>query len=324
MVQLKWYKENAENFSIIFGKHFKHDFSTFITKKEELNIPDDFIENEVFKYYQKRSNATYNDIKSLYDFIYRMHNDHMYKIDADQLLNIYIKSKEIFTDKEKEKIIVMTNLISWVNGKAIEEKNFHKLLDKNKLVYNKDLFSALNKNYEEIALKYALKFENTDNFNDLFRMMSWKSIMQYLIYTKYQTRLINKIDNSKLDFTEEDCSNKALNILIQNTMNASIIKKVMLFQDVTLLNKEEIIKRIFSESIFQKKFTKIEISKFLFGDSEFVKSWVVNGQDEITTLELINKYKAGLQLLFNNLPQSFKKRGTHKFILRKKFNIWLN
>ena len=73
------------------------------------------------------------------------------------------------------------------------------------------------------------------------------------------------------------------------------------------------------------EFSKEEISNLVFNNPDYIESWWkdIDGSHEISTPKLREKYKAQLRLLYDNVSQDFKKKGTNKFIFRKKFKSWL-
>ena len=83
-----------------------------------------------------------------------------------------------------------------------------------------------------------------------------------------------------------------------------------------------ILKNIFNKLQFEHQFTKQEISELIFADPDFIDSWSIDGKKEVVTPEQKEKYQNELQLLYENVPQEFKKKGTKRYIFLKKFDDW--
>lgn len=95
---------------------------------------------------------------------------------------------------------------------------------------------------------------------------------------------------------------------------------------IQLKNKEtfetDILKKIFDNPKFEHQFTKQEISELVFSDPDFIDSWSIDGKKETVTPEQKEKYQEELNLLYENVPQEFKKKGTKRYIFLKKFDDW--
>lgn len=184
---------------------------------------------------------------------------------------------------------------------------------------------AIEKNYPQEEVTYVLKIESMNNLNEIFYSTTWKLTMEQLVKSKYKMQLVKEIDNSKKEFVEENCSIESLNILVNNTQSVEIIKHIMKFKDLKNEVKIEIIKRIFSDKKFKSRFSTKDISELVFNDDNYIDTWIkdVDGSHEISTPNLREKYNEQLHLLYDNVPQSFKKKGTSKFIFLTKFRKWL-
>ena len=108
-----------------------------------------------------------------------------------------------------------------------------------------------------------------------------------------------------------------------NLRNHSSLHKLFYSLSLSEDNRGLIINRIFSDYRFKQKFSREEVSQFIFNDPIFIKTWIFDGRHEAVNKELIDEYKDQFNLLYNNIPQSFKKKGTNKFIFLKKFKLWL-
>lgn len=325
LVKNKWYEENHENFCIIFRKIVEHDFAKLVKIKDNLNLSNEYVLNEVFQYYQDNGNATFNDIEAIKTFLETTFKpvDNKY---WTRLLQVYLRSNEKFDDNQKDKTITLTNLIELIDKNAIDEALLTDLIEENRLIYRKDLFDTIYHHSEDMALKYALKYENGSNAGDFYHGINWTVIMPYLGKSKYPKSIVALIDQYDGDsFKESDCPAKQQKIILKYTDNEEVIRKIMQFTNLTSEVKGQIINKIFSDTKFKMQFSKEEISNLIFDNPDYVESWWkdIDGSHEISTPKLREKYKAQLRLLYDNVPQDFKKKGTNKFIFRKNFKSWL-
>ena len=95
-----------------------------------------------------------------------------HKVDEERLVNIfsvYLETREKLNEANKKQLLDKLSFVDFINNGNIESFNLLiELLEDNKLIYDKVYFSALYKKQRDIALKYALKFENADNIEDFF------------------------------------------------------------------------------------------------------------------------------------------------------------
>lgn len=325
LVKNKWYEENYENFGIIFRKRVKDNFAKLVAIKDNLNLSNEYVLKEVFQYYQDNKNATFNDIEAIKTFLETNFKpvDNEYWI---RLLQVYLRSNKNFDDDQKDKIIALTNLIELIDKNIIDEALLTDLIEENRLIYRKDLFDAIYHHSEDIALKYALKYENGSNAGDFYHGINWTVIMPYLGKSKYPKSIVALIDQYDGDsFKESDCPTKQQKIILRYTDNEKVIRKIMQFTNLTPEVKGQIIYKVFSDTKFKMEFSKEEISNLVFNNPDYIESWWkdIDGSHEISTPKLREKYKAQLRLLYDNVSQDFKKKGTNKFIFRKKFKSWL-
>lgn len=325
LVQNKWYEENYENFGIIFRKRVKEDFAKLVAIKDNLNLSNEYVLKEVFQYYQDNKNATFNDIEAIKTFLETTLKsvDDKYWI---RVLEVYSRSKENFDDSQKVEVIEFTDLIRFIRNKVIDEALLIDLVEENKLIYIEDLFKEIHDHYENVAVRYELKFENEDNISFFFHGHHWSFIMKCLVKSKYQRQLVNMIDGDEdLNFTESECTVKQQEIILKYTGSEEVIRKIMQFTNLTPEIKGIIIQRIFSNEKFKMRFSKEEISNLIFDDPDYIESWCedINGRREVSTPKLREKYKAQFRLLYDNVPPDFKKKGTNKFVFLKKFKTWL-
>lgn len=325
LVQNKWYEENYENFGIIFRKRVKENFAKLVAIKDNLNLSNEYVLKEVFQYYQDNKNATFNDIEAIKTFLETTLKsvDDKYWI---RVLEVYSRSKENFDDSQKVEVIEFTDLIRFIRNKVIDEALLIDLVEENKLIYIEDLFKEIHDHYENVAVRYELKFENEDNISFFFHGHHWSFIMKCLVKSKYQRQLVNMIDGDEdLKFTESECTVKQQEIILKYTGSEEVIRKIMQFTNLTPEIKGIIIQRIFSNEKFKMRFSKEEISNLIFDDPDYIESWCedINGRREVSTPKLREKYKAQFRLLYDNVPPDFKKKGTNKFVFLKKFKTWL-
>ena len=325
LVKNKWYEENYENFGIIFRKRVKENFAKLVAIKDNLNLSDEYVLKEIFQYYQDNKNATFNDIEAIRTFLETTLKsvDDKYWI---ELLRGYSRSNEKFNNGQKGEVITFTNLNHLIDENAIDETILTDLIEEDKLVYRKDLFDIIYQHSEDMALKYALKYENGSNAGDFYHGINWTVIMPYLGKSKYPKSIVALIDQYDGDsFKESDCLAKQQKIILKYTDNEEVIRKIMQFTNLTSEVKGQIINKIFSDTKFKMQFSKEEISNLIFDNPDYIELWWkdIDGRHEISTPELREKYKVQLRLLYDNVPQDFKKKGTNKFIFLKKFKSWL-
>src|SRR5699024_8369881 len=147
LVVMKWYKQNTVNFGIIFEKLLDGNFSELINKKSELKLSDDYIKQEIWNFYQgKGEKITYSNIVNLSDFINDQSDANNYR---DKLVTLYLDSNNKFSEKEQSNIIEKIHLLELIDNKKIEEDQIKKLINANKLIYNKELLKAIEKNYPQ-------------------------------------------------------------------------------------------------------------------------------------------------------------------------------
>lgn len=327
LIIYKWYEENKNNFEIIFDKLADNNLQTLIESHNELRISEAFIEDNIFNYYMDKKNATYNDLLLLRNFSSR----DAHKVDEERLVNIfsvYLETREKLNEANKKQLLDKLSFVDFINNGNIESFNLLiELLEDNKLIYDKVYFSALYKKQRDIALKYALKFENADNIEDFFYGTDWKFTLDYFTETKLPREFVNLIDqladrNEPNTEWTTNISSKSCQMILKYTKSTRVIKELM---ELCKNSKDKwnILKRIFNEKTFKNSFTKAEISQFIFDNNNFINSWIINGQVEILSNKAeIDKYRPQLEQLFEVLPLEFKKKGANKFILRKSFGAW--
>lgn len=327
VVIYKWYEENMDNFKTIFDKFANNKFKVLIENKDELKLSDNFIKDCIFNYYGDKDTATFDDLMSLEKFIATDNSDENVNNHL-RILTVYLETTIEFTDSEKHQLLEKLRL-----AKLIEENKFEninlltELMEKDKLVYNKDIFSALYNQNRNVALNYALKFENKNNLNEFFNDTDWPFTLNYLSNTMLPENLVALFDEyaekNNTEWTKSDISQKNFEMISKYTESITVLKSLMEIS-TTLDRKAIVLEKLFKKDKFKNQFTKSEISTFLFGDKDFIESWRINGRNVITSdKDLLNNYSTELSLLYDELPAIFKKKGTkNKIILRKQFDNW--
>lgn len=327
VVIYKWYEENMDNFKTIFDKFANNKFKVLIENKDELKLSDNFIKDCIFNYYGDKDTATFDDLMSLEKFIATDNSDENVNNHL-RILTVYLATTIEFTDSEKHQLLEKLGL-----AKLIEENKFEninlltELMEKDKLVYNKDIFSALYNQNRNVALNYALKFENKNNLNEFFNDTDWPFTLNYLSNTMLPENLVALFDEyaekNNTEWTKSDISQKNFEMISKYTESITVLKSLMEIS-TTLDRKAIVLEKLFKKDKFKNQFTKSEISTFLFGDKDFIESWRINGRNVITSdKDLLNNYSTELSLLYDELPAIFKKKGTkNKIILRKQFDNW--
>lgn len=327
VVIYKWYEENMDNFKTIFDKFANNKFKVLIENKDELKLSDNFIKDCIFNYYGDKDTATFDDLMSLEKFIATDNSDENVNNHL-RILTVYLETTIEFTDSEKHQLLEKLGL-----AKLIEENKFEninlltELMEKDKLVYNKDIFSALYNRNRNVALNYALKFENKNNLNEFFNDTDWPFTLNYLSNTMLSENLValfdEYVEKNNTKWTKSDISQKNFEMISKYTESITVLKSLMEIS-TTLDWKAIVLEKLFKKDKFKNQFTKSEISTFLFGDKDFIESWRINGRNVITSdKDLLNNYSAELSLLYDELPATFKKKGTkNKIILRKQFDDW--
>lgn len=327
VVIYKWYEENMDNFKTIFDKFANNKFKVLIENKDELKLSDNFIKDCIFNYYGDKDTATFDDLMSLEKFIATDNSDENVNNHL-RILTVYLETTIEFTDSEKHQLLEKLGL-----AKLIEENKFEninlltELMEKDKLVYNKDIFSALYNQNRNVALNYALKFENKNNLNEFFNDTDWPFTLNYLSNTMLPENLVALFDEyaekNNTEWTKSDISQKNFEMISKYTESITVLKSLMEIS-TTLDRKAIVLEKLFKKDKFKNQFTKSEISTFLFGDKDFIESWRINGRNVITSdKDLLNNYSTELSLLYDELPAIFKKKGTkNKIILRKQFDNW--
>lgn len=326
-----WYEENSINFKIIFNEFANHNLNIFLNDfQKELNISNKFIQSEIFNYYSKEKNATYEDISTLSKYLSsdNLDNDSSHYL---KILEIYFNDKNKFDEQEKKKILLEDlHLVELINKKKFTDTELlSKLLEQDKLIYDKQIFDTLYNNYEDFSNKYALKFESNENIAYLYERKHWSFIISCLEDTKFPSKWIKAfdedadLDEPNLSWINNKPSSKALRLLANNTSSINIMREVMkLASDFE--TKTIILKNFFNKLQFEHQFTKQEISELVFSDPDFIDSWSIDGKKEVVTPEQKEKYQKELNLLYENVPQEFKKKGTKRYIFLKKFDDWFN
>lgn len=327
VVIYRWYEENMDNFKTIFDKFANNKFKVLIENKDELKLSDNFIKDCIFNYYGDKDTATFDDLMSLEKFIATDNSDENVNNHL-RILTVYLETTIEFTDSEKHQLLEKLGL-----AKLIEENKFEnislltELMEKDKLVYNKDIFSALYNQNRNVALNYALKFENKNNLNEFFNDTDWPFTLNYLSNTMLPENLValfdEYVEKNNTKWTKSDISQKNFEMISKYTESITVLKSLMEIS-TTLDWKAIVLEKLFKKDKFKNQFTKSEISTFLFGDKDFIESWRINGRNVITSdKDLLNNYSAELSLLYDELPATFKKKGTkNKIILRKQFDDW--
>lgn len=329
VVIYKWYEENMDNFKTIFDKFANNKFKVLIENKDGLKLSDDFIKESIFNYYEDKNTATFDDLMSLEKFIATDNSDKNLNNHL-RILKIYLETTIEFTDSEKKQLLEKLGLAKLIKENKFEDINILvELINKNKLSYDKAILEALCENQIDLAVTYSLKLEREDNVGNFFYSLPWNFICRYLNETEYPDKVVKLIDmdsnndNSNMGWANVDLLTDAFERLLNYTQSIIVMRK-LIETAKPLDRKKLILKKLFSKDKFKNQFTKSEISTFLFGDKDFIESWRINGRSVITSdKELLNNYSSELSLLYDELPATFKKKGTKKkIILRKQFDDW--
>lgn len=327
IVIYKWYEENMDNFKTIFDKFANNKFKVLIENKDELKLSNNFIKDCIFNYYGDKNTATFDDLMSLEKFIATDNNDENVNNHL-RILTVYLETTIKFTDSEKHQLLKKLGLAKLIEENKFENMNLlTELMEKDKLVYNKDIFSALYNQNRNVALNYALKFENKNNLNEFFNDTDWSFTLNHLSNTILPENLVALFDEyaekNNTKWTKSDISQKNFEMISKYTESITVLKSLMEIS-TTLDRKAIVLEKLFSKDKFKNQFTKSEISTFLFGDKDFIESWIINGRSVIISdKELLKNYSSELSLLYDELPATFKKKGTKKkIILRKQFDDW--
>lgn len=325
LVKKNNYQKNTKNFEIIMNQLLHTDFSELLKNKDIYHLDDEFIKDNIFSYYSSINQYKLTSLTELAKYFNKLLNDkHELQSYDVKILTLYSNKNVISSTSDISEFLNSINFVQLVNEKSIDSKFIKRLIEADKLIYSKEIFENLYADDKQIALEYAWKYENEDNISDFFYERLWKFIMDYLERSRYQTEIVDMIDNQEnLNFTESDCSNESIKIMLNKTKNAKVIRHIMQFRSLSEDNRGLIINRIFSDLRFKQKFSREEVSQFIFNTPIFIKTWVFDGKHEVVNKELIDEYKDQFNLLYNNIPQSFKKKGTNKFIFLKKFKLWL-
>lgn len=281
LIQNKWYVENSTNFAIIFAKCFGHDFLKINDMVEKYSISKQYIKENIFNYYQKNKNATYDDIIAINEFLSDDQNNEKYLV---QLVKVYLETNVEFDHDKIERVVDNIGILKLIEKKKLEEDIVIGLIKQEKFIYREDIFKVIyNASYFKASLEYILKFEDLNNLSLFFKEISWALTMQYLSRSRFAVQLVKLIDDSKMEFTYSDCSNDSLYLLIQNTHSVKLIKKLLSFTDMSQDLKDALINRIFGDIIFRAQFSKSEISDFYFNDPDFIPSWQIGKNTAIPT-----------------------------------------
>lgn len=329
VVIYKWYEENMDNFKTIFDKFANNKFKVLIENKDELKLSDNFIKDCIFNYYGDKNTATFDDLMSLEKFIATDNSDENVNNHL-RILTVYLETTIEFTDSEKHQLLEKLGLAKLIKENKFEDINILvELINKNKLSYDKAILEALCEIQIDLAVTYSLKLEREDNIGNFFSGIPWSFICRYLTKTEYPAKIVELIDmdadkkDSNTDWVNVDLLTDAFERILNYTQSIIVMRK--LIETVKPLDRKKLIlKKLFSKDKFKNQFTKSEISTFLFGEKDFIESWRINGRSVITSdKDLLNNYSAELSLLYDELPATFKKKGTkNKIILRKQFDDW--
>ncbi|MCL5443255.1 hypothetical protein M3M44_02845 [Lactobacillus johnsonii] len=329
VVIYKWYEENMDNFKTIFDKFANNKFKVLIENKDELKLSDNFIKDCIFNYYGNKNTATFDDLMSLEKFIATDNSDENVNNHL-RILTVYLETTIEFTDSEKHQLLEKLGLAKLIKENKFEDINILvELINKNKLSYDKAILEALCEIQIDLAVTYSLKLEREDNVGNFFYSLPWNFICRYLNETEYPDKVVKLIDmdsnndNSNMGWADIDLLTDAFERILNYTQSIIVMRK--LIETVKPLDRKKLIlKKLFSKDKFKNQFTKSEISTFLFGEKDFIESWRINGRSVITSdKDLLNNYSAELSLLYDELPATFKKKGTkNKIILRKQFDDW--
>lgn len=320
-----WYEENNVNFKIIFDRFANHNLNILLNDyQKNLNISNKFIQEQIFNYYSNEKNATYEDLATLIKYVLSNNQGDNSKFDLETL-NIYLATENKFDEQSKKHLLLNDlNFVDLINKKQFTEEKLLHFLNKDKLIYDRQIWVALYSNYQNVAKKYALKFESDKNVTEIFDNTDWNFRVSYLEITKLTKNWIQLIDKqNEVTISQDDGSSQAFEILLNGTSSINVLKAM-----IQLKNKEtfetDILKKIFDNPKFEHQFTKQEISELVFSDPDFIDSWSIDGKKEVVTPEQKEKYQKELNLLYENVPQEFKKKGTKRYIFLKKFDDWFN
>ena len=281
LIQNQWYKKNSVNFTIIFEQYFNNDFSKMVHNTDKCGFSNQYIKENIFDYYEEKQNAKYDDIIAISEFLDTDKADN--KTYFVSLIDVYLKTDIKFDDKEKADLVDKVNLIDLIAKKQLKKEVLEKLISQNKLIYREEIFRALyDAGYSEASLKYALKFETSDNLNVFYDKINWNFTMQHLSETKYPKHIVEMIDRTKPNFSLSNCTTKSLRILIKNAKNLVVIDKLLTFKDMEQDLKDELINRIFGDNALKAKFSKEQISDFYFNDPNYISSWPIGKNTSIS------------------------------------------
>ncbi|WP_180707334.1 hypothetical protein, partial [Lactobacillus crispatus] len=246
-----------------------------------------------------------------------------------KVLNVYLDTKEDFNNQVKERLLLKDlHLVDLIKEKQFDNNTFlHQLLKNKKIIYNDQIFDALYDNYRDMAKKYALKFESINTIPYFFYNRQWSFVMSCVEDTRFIKKWVELIDEDakktdpQVGWSQVEISNKVLSLLARYTSSVNVIREVIAVVN-NLDIKAIILKTIFSKPQFKNQFTKQEISKMLFNDSDFIDSWKIDGKHQVSNQELRKEYGAELRQLYDAVPQTFKKKRTQKYIFLKSFDNW--
>ena len=158
LIQNKWYVENSTNFAIIFEKCFSHDFLKINDMVEKYSISKQYIKENIFNYYQKNKNATYDDIIAINEFLSDDQNNEKYLV---QLVKVYLETNVEFDHDKIERVVDNIGILKLIEKKKLEEDIVIGLIKQEKFIYREDIFKVIyNASYFKASLEYILKFED--------------------------------------------------------------------------------------------------------------------------------------------------------------------
>lgn len=245
------------------------------------------------------------------------------------VIDIYANANIVpkLSETQKETFLIkQINIESLIS--QLSEELLDKLLEQDKLIYNAKIIVTVEKqsNLKNFLKKYLDKYETEENLDEIYLDKSIDFIIIGIKLNKYVDQIINFFDKAVENGKDlpDKIDEKVLKVIIDKTSDSETIERIMDLdsKNFTHIIRTMIIRRIFRS--FPKKFTKAQISDFVFGDSNFIDKWEIDGQHKILPEEEIENNRKGIKLLIETAESvsdcEYMRKGSKKIILKKSFN----
>lgn len=320
VIKDKLYEKNKSNFEIMFNVYFEKSLQQLFYE----NIDNQFIEENLINI--DIDKVSLNDISSLVDWVSEIKEDEIREQYELYALKVYNRVTDAVPIDERNSILKRLNFIK--NIDALETELILNLVKNNKLIVNTEFVKPFNKKNGKLVFEYLLHFNDLNLIKSTFNNYSWEATMDLLDKSNYKAELVLLIDNYAENsdnhlFHQKDVNDESMKYLVTNTNSIKVIRNILDFKDLPLDIKNLVIKKIFTDKLFQGVFYKSTISKFYFNEENLIETWPMNSSNKIKSdISDLNAEIKSWCTLMREL--GFTKRNSEYVFLKKMNRVFAN